>query len=357
MARSTRDDARGSLFGLRRRVGSVDGIGRRVQHIRRASADGHTASDQGHGGRSHAGCDDADWATSVSVSPQPIGVASVTTATSHVIPQTLAVPVASLVGGEIARDMASAWSAVQTEWRKLLPDGWVLPTAWNGDGLYDATNRKAFPGSWMDGPDCGGTRVSSGNASYCWANDTVPSDLDFVRQYRKASGPLVVIETMAHELGHAAQARLHRAGQDRLIWPQMELQADCLAGALPYEASGDGEIDVPPGGVGELYALMAIVSDNEPAFRRGQHGNQRQREMSSPSAKGGSAHASPRPGLRPRSPSRSRRPPTRQAKTIRTRPCSCRPATSGVPSPRITSSARSENSPSTEKAPTATCRS
>lgn len=45
-------------------------------------------------------------------------------------------PIAPPAPAEIAKEVADAWLAVQTEWRTLLPGGWPLPTAWNGDGLY-----------------------------------------------------------------------------------------------------------------------------------------------------------------------------------------------------------------------------
>jgi hypothetical protein len=184
------------------------------------------------------------------------------------------------VDPEVGGQVADALSAVKTEWTKLLPDGWSPPLAWHGNGLYDAARRDAYPRSWMQGPICNGEAVSANNASYCRPLDMFSLDLGFLALIRNVAGTPALVETIAHEFGHAAQQRLRQAGQANLIWPQTELQADCFAGAVVYEASGDGLIDVSSGDLEELYAFLAVISDNEPSFGPGEHGNQRQREMS-----------------------------------------------------------------------------
>lgn len=170
--------------------------------------------------------------------------------TSATHPET--VSVVPLIPGEIVDEVNDGWAAMVAEWHELLPADWSLPTAWNGNGVYDSVRRDAYLGTWMEGPACGDSRAESGNAFYCFGNDTVAWDLIFLIESRQMSGPLSIVETMAHELGHAVQNRLHQVGKDYLVWPQMELQADCIAGAMLYDASGNGLIAVPVGGVDEL---------------------------------------------------------------------------------------------------------
>jgi hypothetical protein len=182
------------------------------------------------------------------------------------------------VDPQIAKHVSDALAAVKTEWAKLLPNGWALPLAWHGDGLYDAARRDAYPRSWMQGPVCAGEPAPANNASYCRPSDTFSMDVGFLGLVQNVSGTPALVETIAHEFGHAAQQRLQESGQAHLVWPQVELQADCIAGAFVYEASGDGLVDFAPGDLENLYAFLAVISDNEPAFGHGEHGNQRQRE-------------------------------------------------------------------------------
>lgn len=212
--------------------------------------------------------------------PKTTGISTADVSTTPAPPRTTPTQAIPTVDHETKSQVTAAWSAVAAEWEKLLPDGWPLPTLWNGDGLYDASRRDTFPGSWMTGPVCNGELAPAVNASYCPTTDTMSWDLGYVQRFRAASGTLALVETLAHELGHAAQQRLRQTGQTNLIWPQRELQADCFAGAVIYEASGDGLIDVSSGDLEDLYAFLAIISDSEPAFGSATHGNQRQRELS-----------------------------------------------------------------------------
>ncbi|MET0493309.1 MAG: neutral zinc metallopeptidase [Actinoplanes sp.] len=67
------------------------------------------------------------------------------------------------------------------------------------------------------------------NAFYCPAGDFIAWDAEaLIPQLQASYGPLLVGVVMAHEYGHAVQARLALAGQPTVV---VEQQADCYAGA------------------------------------------------------------------------------------------------------------------------------
>ena len=78
---------------------------------------------------------------------------------------------------------------------------------------------------------------------------------------------------IAHEWGHAIQARLER---DR-VSVQAELQADCLAGASLFGAARAGLVTLEPGDTEELAQTLAAVADDYPWTDESDHGNARER--------------------------------------------------------------------------------
>lgn len=167
-------------------------------------------------------------------------------------------------------------AGVSSSWQKSLPE-WPLPTIWNGDGLYDGIGRETWTDTWRQGPICNGEKVSAWNAVYCPPNDTVAWDLSFVRSLKDDFGTWSPQLVIAHEFGHAAQDRLIRAGQGYLVWPQVELQADCLAGAFLYQAAESGFLATSTGDPDEFYATQVLVSDAEAWQEPADHGNREER--------------------------------------------------------------------------------
>lgn len=161
-------------------------------------------------------------------------------------------------------------------WRDFFPQ-WTLPTVWHGDGLYDSVGREAWTDDWRQGPTCIGESALPDNALYCGANDTVAWDLALLTEMDRGLGPWVSHLIVAHEVGHAVQARLAASGQGHLVWPQRELQADCLAGALIYQSAGDGFLGTLQGDPDELLAAQVAVSDAEPWAKPGDHGDAAER--------------------------------------------------------------------------------
>ena len=81
-------------------------------------------------------------------------------------------------------------------------------------------------GSFMSGDDIGGS-------SYCRRTNTIFLVPEQLRAFEKEFGPSTTAYVIAHEFGHAIQ----KAYKVRLPTPQMELQADCLAGVMIDEGS------------------------------------------------------------------------------------------------------------------------
>jgi predicted metalloprotease len=129
--------------------------------------------------------------------------------------------------------MRNALTDLYTFW------GAAYPEFFGGDfqplqgGVYsvdpDNVDRSAFP----DGVGCGETPLDvEGNAFYCLApnqpnSDSISYDRSFLAELADRSGRALVPVVMAHEFGHAIQARFDFAGASI----NQETQADCLAGA------------------------------------------------------------------------------------------------------------------------------
>ncbi len=122
-----------------------------------------------------------------------------------------------------------------------------------------------FP-SRGDIPFCGGPlkrEEFEANAFYCSINDSVRWDAeDLMAPLFQEFGDFTVALVLAHEWGHAVQARF---GFDELNQPTIvsELQADCFAGAWTARIA-DGESDLlrlEPGDLEEAMAGFLLIGD------------------------------------------------------------------------------------------------
>jgi predicted metalloprotease len=124
------------------------------------------------------------------------------------------------------------------------------------------------------GPPCGGEPESVPfNAVYCRPGDFVAWDDDLMAAGYSQIGDAWVYLIIAHEWGHAIQARLR---SDR-VSVAAELQADCLAGATLQGAADDGLITIEPGDSEEIAKTLAAVADDYPWTKESDHGNAEQR--------------------------------------------------------------------------------
>lgn len=192
--------------------------------------------------------------------------------TTSALSRTTGPPVDQAVQNEIAQAIA----AVEGSWQETVPQ-WEMPTIWHGDGLYDSAGRDLWRDDWRDGPPCGGEAAVANNAFYCPGNDTVAWDLALIENDLNSTGPLFIEVLVAHEIAHAVQSRLTKAGQGYLVWREKELQADCIAGAFLAKANVAGRIDIQPDGVDQMIATFVSIGDAEAWIQPGNHGDASQR--------------------------------------------------------------------------------
>jgi uncharacterized protein len=131
----------------------------------------------------------------------------------------------------------------------------------------------AGPYTGRSGPRCGGQASVPGNAFYCPSGDFLAWDEDLMRAGYDRIGDAWVYLIIAHEWGHAIQARLQR---DQ-VSVQAELQADCLAGATLAGAAERGLVTLEPGDTEELAQTLAAVADDFPWTKESDHGDARER--------------------------------------------------------------------------------
>lgn len=150
---------------------------------------------------------------------------------------------------------------------------WSPPRLWNGDGFYDSDTGSVA--------DCGDGKNYVGNAFFC-GNATTGTgflawDLQFFHQHMDL-GRTMVDMVIAHETGHAVQARLVHDGVEGALFDgsrRYELQADCLGGAALGAAVRDGYLTLPATAPDEMLRV-AEAFGGDPAG----HGSPEQRNDS-----------------------------------------------------------------------------
>jgi hypothetical protein len=195
-------------------------------------------------------------------------------------PGTTTAPVPSYPSdAEIRSETAAAFDVVNTYWSNLFaswhgeqdePIEWWTPALYDGDGFYDSARGNDI--------GCDGT-PNPINASFCpnrYGSGTLSWDLELFRQEELfGDGPIYAV--VAHEIGHAAQARFrtdNEAGASPPVWDTVhnELQADCLAGATLAKAEQDGYLIIEPGDLDEIAAATRFFNEGG-----GDHGSAAQR--------------------------------------------------------------------------------
>lgn len=126
------------------------------------------------------------------------------------------------------------------------------------------------------GPTCAGKPSAPNNAFYCQGQDFLAWDQNLMSAGYQRVGNSWVYLIIAHEWGHAIQARINRY----LVSVAAELQADCLAGATLAGAQRDGLITMQPGDSEQLGRTLTALADTYPWTNQHDHGNAVQRAAS-----------------------------------------------------------------------------
>jgi hypothetical protein len=92
------------------------------------------------------------------------------------------------------------------------------------------------------GPRCGNEQAPPNNAFYCPAGDFIAWDESgLMIPYYVSAGDFAAAYVLAHEYGHAIQARLGGEVPPRGVL--LELQADCFAGSWARHISDEGRLE------------------------------------------------------------------------------------------------------------------
>jgi uncharacterized protein len=173
-------------------------------------------------------------------------------------------PLDSVNRAELDEDEKGAVDATTAFWRQVFPEDFrqsYIPPQVEGGYVGE------------DGPSCGGQPSVAFNAFYCPSQDFLAWDENLMAAGYRQIGDAWVYLIIAHEWGHAIQARL-RADQ---VSVAAELQADCLAGATLFGAADRGLLTFERGDIEELRQTLAAVADDFPWTKESDHGDARQR--------------------------------------------------------------------------------
>nr|WP_239521818.1 neutral zinc metallopeptidase [Geodermatophilus sabuli] len=182
----------------------------------------------------------------------------------------------------------NALADLETFWTDQMPDVFGQPFEPLEGGYFSVD--PGDPGAFPDGIGCG-TDVAEveGNAFYCSApdapnSDSISYDRTFLTELAEGYGRFIPALVMAHEFGHAVQARV--GYPDFSI--SVETQADCFAGAwTSWVADGEAEFSTirapeldellrgyvllrdPPGTSATVDAAHGSFFDRVSAFQEG----------------------------------------------------------------------------------------
>ncbi|RJL31982.1 neutral zinc metallopeptidase [Bailinhaonella thermotolerans] len=132
----------------------------------------------------------------------------------------------------------------------------------------------AYPGK--GGPPCGGEPAVPDNAFYCPVEHFIAYDENWLRGMYDQIGDSAVYVVIPHEIGHAVQAQLIT---DYRHTKELELQADCYAGAALAGIVRYGFVNPEPGDEQEIIKNFAAAGDPEETWWRPDlHGTFEQRQ-------------------------------------------------------------------------------
>ena len=138
-------------------------------------------------------------------------------------------------------------TSLERYWAEQLPAAFDVP--------YSSPKRYSYyrPEEGA-GPRCGSDQAPPRNAFYCPAGDFIAWDeTGLMIPYYVQAGDFAAAFVLAHEFGHAMQARLPRRERLGVL---NELQADCFAGAWSRSVQDEGVLDA-----GDLdEATLAVFS-------------------------------------------------------------------------------------------------
>ena len=164
--------------------------------------------------------------------------------------------------------------SLDTYWAQALPDSFQVP--YRGPARYVYYRPDEQPG-----PPCDGQPAPPGNAFYCPVGDFIAWDESgLMIPYYVSAGDFAAAFVLAHEFGHAMQARLPRQENLGVL---VELQADCFAGAWSREVQNQGLLEA-----GDLdEATLAVFSARDvPGHRVQRPAGARQRLRAHPRFRG-----------------------------------------------------------------------
>jgi predicted metalloprotease len=127
---------------------------------------------------------------------------------------------------------ADALADLETYWTQTSPEVFGKEFVPLAGGYFSVDPDDVDPAEFPDGVGCGGRPADAeSNAFYCVASDAPNSDAitydrTFLDELAEGYGEFIPALVMAHEFGHAIQARVGSPGPSIAT----ETQADCLAG-------------------------------------------------------------------------------------------------------------------------------
>jgi predicted metalloprotease len=140
---------------------------------------------------------------------------------------------------DLARD---ALADLQDYWADQFPAVFGQEFEPPRGGYFSVDPNDVDPGEYPQGVGCGAQPLEvEGNAFYCQApdkphSDSITYDRSFLAELADGYGEFIPALVMAHEFGHAIQARVGAPGTSIAT----ETQADCLAGSwTAWVADGD----------------------------------------------------------------------------------------------------------------------
>ena len=148
---------------------------------------------------------------------------------------------------ELSKFVGFVLDDIQQSWEKKLPS-------------YKRTKLVLFRGQVSSA--CGGASAAVG-PFYCPVDRKVYVDLSFYDQLRRqfgAPGDFAQAYVLAHEVGHHIQNIKNLLGHGEVHQIQVELQADCLAGAWAKDAEARQLLEV--GDIDEALNAAAQIGDD-----------------------------------------------------------------------------------------------